>query len=628
MDRPTWLARGRLAALWLSQVARVTADNCLRIFVVLALAQAGAAERDAAWHLTGALLALPAIFLSPVNGALSNSLPRRWVLAGSTALSLAAVVLVGLLGGHWLACWALVAACWVVYSPTRYALLPAAATDTHLPLTRINAWIESGAVCAILAGMLLGGWLSSFAAPAPPALVATLLLHAIAIAAALPVVFAADVRRPEALTAALAGFFRDVGRIARVPAARASLAGLAVLRGLVAAGTGAVVAAALERGAAEGEAFVALVWVGLWILAGIAVGSFLAGLQGHLSRSLGLVPLGGAGLAVGLAAAALESAASVPAWVCVLVGVMGGLTNVPLAANYQASVPADARGNAMAVRNTVEYLLISAAALLMSTLALTQTVTPTGQLWLTAVLTAIAAAAAVRPLLRPCLEQLTQLLLWPFYRVHTSGPGLESFPPQGPVVVIANHTAWLDPMWISIAIPRPLLPMMTAAFYDLPGIHWIVSRVVGAIRVPEEHFRREAPELAEAVAVLDRGECLLVFPEGRLRRRAEPTLRNFGQGVWHILHQRPTTPVVVCWIEGAWGTYTSYCGGPPTVNKRPDLWHRIDIVVGAPQVLDAKLLDDQRATRAYLRQVCRDLRSHLGLATPPSESSAENDDPA
>ena len=75
--------------------------------------------------------------------------------------------------------------------------------------------------------------------------------------------------------------------------------------------------------------------------------------------------------------------------------------------------------------------------------------------------------------------------------------------------------------------------------------------VVGAIRVEEARLRREVPQLHEAIATLDQGEVVLLFPEGSLRRREDRPLKLFGQGVWHILHQRPLTPVVVCWIEGA-----------------------------------------------------------------------------
>src|SRR5262245_25290075 len=100
--------RARLGSLWLSQVGRILADNCLRLFIVLEVARGTEAERDAAWHLTTALLALPAVFLSPLNGALSNSLPKRGVLVATTALTITVLLIFGLSGGPWPACWGLV----------------------------------------------------------------------------------------------------------------------------------------------------------------------------------------------------------------------------------------------------------------------------------------------------------------------------------------------------------------------------------------------------------------------------------------------------------------------------------------------------------------------------------------
>src|SRR5437867_1134356 len=141
------------------------ADNCLRVFVVLEMARGGTAQRESAWHLVSALLVLPAVFLSPLNGALSNSLPKRWVLASSALACFGLVLGFGLHGGPWLACWGLVAVGAAIYSPARYALLPAAAEQTQIPLTRVNSWIETGAVCAIVIGMGLGGYLAQGGGP-------------------------------------------------------------------------------------------------------------------------------------------------------------------------------------------------------------------------------------------------------------------------------------------------------------------------------------------------------------------------------------------------------------------------------------------------------------------------------
>ncbi len=623
-------ARLRLTSLWLSQVARVTADHCLRVFVVLQAAEAGAGRRESAWHLAIALYALPAVLLAPVNGALGNSLAKGRVLVASAAFCLGVVGAFALAGGAWFGCLALVAVGAAVYFPTRYALLAPAAQDTHWPPPRVNGVVEMGAVGAIVAGTLLGAVLSGYsspllnaglamepaAAPAwtgiPPAVLAALGLNLVGLLAAVPVRFASDVRRPERAGQAVAGFFRDGRRILHEPETRWPLLAWSAFRGLVAAITGAFIADILRRAAAgeAGAPLRAFLAVALWLLAGAAAGALLAGLQGHPRRSLGLVPLAMTGLAVIIAGAAVYSPPG--ALLCLVVGGMGGVVSVPLYSAYQAGLPADARGNGMAILYMAGNALMMLMGLVVAGLAWFRVLTAAGQLWLVTALTGLGAFLAWRVLYREGLEQFMEILLWPVYRIRAGGPGLEHFPRRGPVLVLANHSAWFDPLWLAKVLPRRIIPLMTSLFYDLPVLHWLMTHVVHAIRVPDTTFRRTAPELNEAIAALDRGECVIIFPEGMLRRSAQQPLRPFGQGVWHILHQRPQTPVVVCWIEGGWGSYTSHANGPPLKNKRPDWWRRIRIAVTNPRVLDAGLLADDRVTRTYLWEACLQARRLLG----------------
>ncbi|GBD37700.1 hypothetical protein HRbin36_02836 [bacterium HR36] len=184
---------------------------------------------------------------------------------------------------------------------------------------------------------------------------------------------------------------------------------------------------------------------------------------------------------------------------------------------------------------------------------------------------------------------------------------------------MANHAAWLDPFWLGKVIPRRLTPMMTSDFYDLPGLYWLMRYVLRVIRVEEAHARREAPELQEAVARLDAGECLVIFPEGRLRRDENRPLSPFQRGIWVILQQRPQTPVVPCWIEGNWGSFFSWKNGPPMKNKSFDWCRQITVVIGEPTRVPAEILADHRATRRYLEQAVLSLRCKLdgsGAATP------------
>jgi 1-acyl-sn-glycerol-3-phosphate acyltransferase len=247
---------------------------------------------------------------------------------------------------------------------------------------------------------------------------------------------------------------------------------------------------------------------------------------------------------------------------------------------------------------------------------------------LAAALALVLAATGWRVLFRETLEQLMEIGLWPVYRIHAHGPGANLIPRHGALLVVSNHAAWFDPLWLAKILPRRVTPMMTSVFYDLPVLRWLMTRVVHAIRVPSVTYRREAPELREAVDVLDAGGCVVIFPEGQLRRRVEQPLRKFGRGVWQILRERPETPVIICWIEGGWGSYTSYQSGPPITNKPIDRWRTIDIAVSEPLKLHPALLADHLKTREFLRRACLDARTYLGLEPLDQTEPPEEEDPA
>jgi 1-acyl-sn-glycerol-3-phosphate acyltransferase len=165
--------------------------------------------------------------------------------------------------------------------------------------------------------------------------------------------------------------------------------------------------------------------------------------------------------------------------------------------------------------------------------------------------------------------------------------------------------------------------MMTSVFYDLPVIYWLMSKVVKAIRVEAATFRREAPELNDAIKALNRGESLLIFPEARLRKKEDQLLFPFGQGIWHILNQLPETPIVPIWVEGVWGSYASYYKGDPFANKSMDFLREIKIVAGEARVIPNELLAEHRLTRKYLQEVVLENRTIIGLEKKHAEQNED-----
>lgn len=231
-------------------------------------------------------------------------------------------------------------------------------------------------------------------------------------------------------------------------------------------------------------------------------------------------------------------------------------------------------------------------------------------------------------LFRPAFEMTLEPVVWVMYRIYARGAGLVDFPETGACIVIANHACWLDPLFLAKVLPRPVTPMMTSRFYNLPILRRLMV-AFGVIRVSEKAIKKVAPEIAEAIAALDRGECLVIFPEGYLRRGDEQPLRRFGQGIWQILLARPNTPLFACWIEGGWGSYTSYCNGKPTRNKKVDFRRSVGVAVSPATNLAPELLKDHLQSRYYLMNLVGAARAALGVpALPRFELPSKEDERA
>ncbi len=229
-------------------------------------------------------------------------------------------------------------------------------------------------------------------------------------------------------------------------------------------------------------------------------------------------------------------------------------------------------------------------------------------------------------LFRPLFELFVEVLVHRSYRIHSVGPATKTIPVHGPLLVIANHACWWDPLFLAKVLPRPVTPMMTSVFYDRWFLKPLMVHVFETIRVEDARVRREAPEIQDAIRSLDEGKCVVLFPEAFLRRKEEIPLRRFGRGVWEILKARPETPVLCCWIEGGWGSYSSYWNGPPTKNKQIVGKRTISVGTAAPIVVPAEKLKHHLETRIHLMNEVSKARIFLELDPLPVFEYPNSDD--
>ena len=106
------------------------------------------------------------------------------------------------------------------------------------------------------------------------------------------------------------------------------------------------------------------------------------------------------------------------------------------------------------------------------------------------------------------------------YRLEVRGQ--ENVPATGPLVVTGNHESILDPFILAAAIPRPMRYLAKSELWRVPLIGaWLDS--VEAI--PVQGGRSDTVAIESAVAALEVGQVVGIFPEGGVQREG-PWLRG------------------------------------------------------------------------------------------------------
>jgi len=163
--------------------------------------------------------------------------------------------------------------------------------------------------------------------------------------------------------------------------------------------------------------------------------------------------------------------------------------------------------------------------------------------------------------------------------------GVENVPREGSLLVVSNHQSHLDPPLIGAGIPRTMHYLARKSLFRFPRFAQLI-RSYGAIALD---LNNPLSGLKEALACLQSGEAVLIFPEGT--RSPDGELHPFHKG-FRMLAVRSQARILPTAIEGAFAAWPKWKKLP-----RPG---RVAVRYGMPLTADEYLHLDEDA---FLRLV-------------------------
>ncbi len=198
--------------------------------------------------------------------------------------------------------------------------------------------------------------------------------------------------------------------------------------------------------------------------------------------------------------------------------------------------------------------------------------------------------------------------------------------PDGPVIVICNHTSYADGVLLALVcrrLGRSARLLATAGVFKAPLVGRAIRRL-GFIPV-ERGSTRAADALDAAAAALAAGELVALFPEGRLTRDPEhwPERGKTGAVRLALRTGAPIVPVALVGAHRVIGRHRLVRGLISSVLLRPRVHSAVGVPIDVGALLPGEATPDQvRRVTDFVMEQLIDLVEHLRGETAPSPTGA------
>ena len=198
------------------------------------------------------------------------------------------------------------------------------------------------------------------------------------------------------------------------------------------------------------------------------------------------------------------------------------------------------------------------------------------------------------------LQTAAWYVLWLVFRGRAWGQN--NIPDTGPVLMLANHQSFLDPILMGYGCSkRHFYSLGRSTLYTTP-LTKLMGRMTNSI--PVEQGAGDVVAMKKCIAVLKDDQGLAMFPEGA--RTPDHQVQKFQTGAMLVI-KRAKPQVVPVALEGPFQAW-------PRSRKWPKLWgQRVGIMYGEP--IPAEVLTAMKPAQAMemLRQRMDTMRRDLAV---------------
>jgi 1-acyl-sn-glycerol-3-phosphate acyltransferase len=179
--------------------------------------------------------------------------------------------------------------------------------------------------------------------------------------------------------------------------------------------------------------------------------------------------------------------------------------------------------------------------------------------------------------------------------------GRENVSATGPLLIVANHLSWYDPLLLGVILPRRVWFFTKVEIFRWPIVG---AACRGTGQIPVHRGTSDRAALEKGLQYLREGKAVMVFPEGTVARQEQMIAAHTGAAMLALRSGATVLPI-------------AHTGTRRVLRSLRKGWFpRVNIQIGAPFV---PVVPEGVARKLELKAVTQQIMEHIAEMIPPEQ---------